>query len=395
MLKRACFCPSVGAQGFSPAKNGCKYRGFSPGSSLNGCNQTFSSSFEETTFRRTAVSLAIVTIALALTSICFAQSSDYGDALALFRQRHWADAAVIFQEVEKKQPAQTDALLYRAKCLINIAQFNEAAGALRAYLASHSQSADASYLLAYVRFRQDMPKESLALFTDAAKLKTPTADDLKIVALDYVLLNDFADAAHYLEEALEMDPENIEARYHLGRVRYQQNKFDQAIAAFEEVLKRDPQNVKAEANLGLCFEGLNQMEPAIAAYQKAIEWDKDSLEHNAQPYLNLGILLGKSNRSQEAIPLLSRATEIDPKSSQIRYELGKAYFDLGLLQDAQAATLEAISLNPKDSTAHYLLGRIYHRMGKTDLSAQEFKLTETLQRSDAGASGMASGAKHN
>jgi tetratricopeptide (TPR) repeat protein len=350
---------------------------------------------EETRFERTAISLVIVAISLVFTGTCLAQSSDYGDALALFRKRDWADAAAMFQEVEKKQPAQTDALLYRGKCLVNLAQFNEAASALQAYLASHPQSDDAVYLLAYVRFRQQKPSDSLALFTAGAKVKTPTADDLKIVAFDYVLLNDYADAAHYLEEALKMDPENIEVRYHLGRVRYQQNQFNQAIAAFEEVLKRDPRNAKAEANLGLCFEGLNQMEPAVAAYRKAIEWDQSSLVHNEQPYLDLGILLGKSNRSEEAIPLLIRASEIDPKSGQIRYELGKTYFDLGRLQDAQAATLEAVRLNPKDATAHYLLGRIYHRIGKTDLSVQEFKLTETLQRTDAGGNGLSSSVKRN
>jgi tetratricopeptide (TPR) repeat protein len=345
--------------------------------------------------KRAAALLVIAATCIGLAGNGFAQSNDFGNALALFQQRNWTDAAAAFQEIEKKQPTKTDALLYRGKCLVNLVQFNEAADVLKTYLASHPQSNDAFYLLAYVRFRQDKPKESLALSTDAAKLKTPTAEDLKIVALDYVLLNDYADAGHYLEEALKMDPENIEVRYHLGRVRYQQNLFDQATAAFEEVLKRDSRNVKAEANLGLCLEGLNQMEPALAAYRKAIEWDKSSPVHNEQPYLNLGILLGKSNRSDEAVPFLTRASEINSKSSQIRYELGKALFNLGRLQDAEAATQEAVRLNPKDSTAHYLLARIYHRMGKTDLSAQEFKLTETLQRTDTRGDGSPARADRN
>jgi tetratricopeptide (TPR) repeat protein len=126
------------------------------------------------------------------------------------------------------------------------------------------------YLLAYVLFREDKPKESLQWFTDAAKLRTPTADDLKIVSFDYVLLNDYVDAGHYLESALEMDPNNLDARYYLGRVRYQQDRLDDAIAAFREVLGRDPSNVKAEDNLGLCLEGKNQVDQAIAAYEKAI-----------------------------------------------------------------------------------------------------------------------------
>ena len=126
------------------------------------------------------------------------------------------------------------------------------------------------YLLAYVLFREDKPKESLQWFTDAAKLRTPTADDLKIVSFDYVLLNDYVDAGHSLESALEMDPNNLDARYYLGRVRYQQDRLDDAIAAFREVLGRDPSNVKAEDNLGLCLEGKNQVDQAIAAYEKAI-----------------------------------------------------------------------------------------------------------------------------
>ena len=65
--------------------------------------------------------------------------------------------------------------------LVNLSQFKDAAEALQAYIASHPQSYDAMYLLAYVFFREDEPKESLQLFTDAAKLKTPTSDHLKIV----------------------------------------------------------------------------------------------------------------------------------------------------------------------------------------------------------------------
>jgi tetratricopeptide (TPR) repeat protein len=350
----------------------------------------------EEMFQRLTASLAIIAITILLATSCLAQSNDYGDALVLFRQRDWAKAAAAFQEIEKKQPAATDALLYQGKCLVNLARFDEAADTLQAYIANHPQSDDALYLFGYVRFRQNKPDDSLKLFTAAAKIKTPTADDLKIVSLDYVLLKDYADAGHYLEEALKMDPKNIEARYHLGRVRYQQNQFDQAIAAFEEVLKSDPTNVKAEANLGLCLEGLNQMEPAMTAYRKAIEWDKSSIVHNEQPYLNLGVLLGKSNRPEDAIPLLTRAAEIDPNSSQIRYELGKAYFDSGRFKEAQSATVEAIRLKPNDSSAHYLLGRIYHRMGMADLSAQEFKLTETLQKTqDTKKSGLAPAENRN
>jgi tetratricopeptide (TPR) repeat protein len=181
-------------------------------------------------------------------------------------------------------------------------------------------------------------------------------------------------------------------------VRYQQNQFDQAIAAFQEVLKRDPSHVKAEDNLGLSLEAENKMDLAMAAYQKAILLDASSSLHNEQPYLNLGVLLAKVNRAGDALPLLAKAVQIDPKSEKIRYQLGKTYFDLNRLAESQQEAEEAVKLNPGDVPSHYLLARIYQRQGKQELAQEQFRLTESLvQQSKAatGASGMASKADRN
>ena len=329
-----------------------------------------------------------------LSISAFAQVDQYARGLEFFRQRQWSDAATAFQQYEKAQPGKSDARLYAAKSLINVGQIKEAASTLEPYVANNPNSQDAVYLLAYLRFREDRPRESLKLFTAAAKLKTPTSDDLKIVSLDYVLLNDYDDAGRYLEESLKMDPDNLEARYHLGRVRYQQNKFDQAIAAFQEVVRRDPANVKAEDNLGLSLEGKNQTTQAIAAYRKAIDLDAAAAAHDEEPYLDLGILLEKLNRGPEAVPLLLRATQIAPRSSKARYELGKAYFAANHFDDARMQIEEAVRLDNSNSANHYLLGRVYQRLGKKDLAARQFAMTEDLiGKQNSNATGMSAGAR--
>src|SRR5271154_4000903 len=303
------------------------------------------------------------------------QTSSFDLGMQLFQQRRWADAAAAFQKCD---PATTPALLYRGKALVNLGQLDEAAAALESYNKTHPRSEDAVYLLAYIRFRQNQPKESLRLFTAAASLKNPTADDLKLVALDYVLLGDYDDAARYLEQSVAMDPDNIEARYHLGRVRYQQNRFDLAITAFQEVVRRDPGNMKAQDNLGLSLEARNEVEGAIAAYREAIRLDTNLTAHDEQPYLNLGTLLAKSGRTEEAIPLLVRASTIAPNSGKERYQLAKAYFDLNRFEDARREAEKAVSLEPGESPNHYLLGRVYQRSGKSELAGEQFRLTEQL-----------------
>jgi tetratricopeptide (TPR) repeat protein len=350
------------------------------------------------TTTRIGYGLACGIICLGCAVVSPSQEADFDRGLSLFKQRQWSEASARFEAAEKLQPGKTDAPLYRGKCLINLSLFDEAADTLQSYLAVHPQSEDASYLLAYVYFREDKPKRSLEQYSEAGKLKTPTADDLKIVSLDYVLLNDYPDAAHYLEVALRMEPENVEVRYHLGRVRYQQNQFDQAIAAFQEVLKRDPSHVKAEDNLGLSLEAENKTDLAMAAYQKAILLDASATRHNEQPYLNLGVLLAKMNRAGDALPLLAKAVQMDPKSEKIRYQLGKTYFDLNRIAESQQEAQEAVKLNPGDVPPHYLLARIYQRQGKRELAQEQFKLTESLvekSKAASGGSGMASQADRN
>jgi tetratricopeptide (TPR) repeat protein len=295
-----------------------------------------------------------------------------------FQAHAWAAAADAFGVCDRARPGQTTALLYRGKALTNLGRFDDAATALQAFISQHPSSDDGLYSLAYVRFRQNQARESLQLFNRGAQLKPPTADDLKIVALDYVLLRDYNDAVRYLEESLKLNPDNLEARYHLGRARYQLNQFDLAIAAFLQVLLVDPGNIKAEDNLGLSYEAKNDVDHAITAYRKAIQLDQASLTHNAQPYLNLGSLFARSNRGSEAIPLLKRASEIDPSSGKAWYELGKAYLNLERPEEARAAAETAVRLSPDESSYHYLLGRIYSRLGKTELSARQFKATEDL-----------------
>jgi tetratricopeptide (TPR) repeat protein len=338
---------------------------------------------------RTVLLLVAVASPVAISG----QTDSCTAAMQRFREHRWSEAEHGFEECEQRDPGKTDALLYRGKSLVNMRRFDDAAAALERYSRSHPQSDDAVYLLAYISFREDKPKDSLRLFSDAAKLKPPAANDLMIVALDYVLLDDYADAAHYLESSLKLNPDDVEARYHLGRVRYQQNQFDLAIAAFEEVIKQDPANVKAQDNLGLSLEAKNQIEPAITAYQKAIELDQAAVSPSEQPYLNLGTLLLKSNRIDEAIQLLERATQIAPGEFKVHYELGRAYFGSHHLDPARQQAEESVKLSPSDSSSHYLLGRIYQRLNRKEDADEQFRLTAELIRKKSADSkrGMASG----
>ena len=187
----------------------------------------------------------------------------------------------------------------------------------------------------------------------------PSGDDLKVVALDYELLNDNSAAIHWLERAVAIEPRNTEAWYFLGRTYYTSARLPEARKTFEKVLELDPHNAKAENSLGLIEESSGKPDEALTAYRNAIEWQERKEHKSEQPYLNLGSLLITQERAAEAIPSLQIAVELANGNAQCRLRLGTAYMRVGKLPEARKELEEAVRLDPRDAMAHYQLGRYF------------------------------------
>ena len=304
--------------------------------------------------------------------------SNYLRAQQAFDEKRFRDAAALFAAAAREPAPPPDALLREAKSLVNAGDSPAAETALRAYLARDPQSADALYLLGFVLQRENNPKESLAVFTRAAAIQPPHADDLKLVALDYVLLNDYPDAIHWLKRSLELDPRNAEAWYDLGRAEMQQGDFREAERDFNHALATAPGNSKALDNLGLSLEAQNRPADALAAYERAIAAQRSAPHASEQPLLNYGALLNTQNRPADAITPLLEATQIAPRSSRCHEELARAY--LQTHQEPLAVTQfeQAVALDPTNPRLHFQLGQLYRRRGDAARADAELKASASL-----------------
>jgi len=306
-------------------------------------------------------------------------------------------------------PPQLEASLVEAKSLLQKGLVRDAERAVRQHLEAHSDSAEAHFLLGYILFREiqtetrlettvesvknldarpadvktqdEKARESLAEFTAGAKYHDPNAFDLKIVALDYVLLGDYVDADKWLTRSVAWNPQDTDAWYYLGRARYNENKFAAAVDAFLQCLKLSPGNVKAEDNLGLAYAGLGRNEEATAAYQQAMAWQSHATLKNPGPYINLGSLLLDENRPEEAVPYLLHAVEIAPRESRAHELLGKAYTRLEKLPEAQAELEKAVELSPQSANLHCMLAPVYRKQGIADKAKLEFDRCAALSGS--------------
>jgi len=259
-----------------------------------------------------------------------------------------------------------DTPLAEARSLLDLGKLDQAEQVTRGYLGIHKSSADGHYLLGYILFKKQDPKSSLAEYTEAARYRTPTAAELEAVAGDYVLLKDYPDADKWFTKAVEWNPKDSLGWYYLGRTKYNENRFEEAVSAFEQCLKLEPRNVKAEDNLGLSFEGLNQLEKAMAAYRTAIDWQKDAADKNAGPLLDLGSLLVNDDRPAEALPYLLGAARLSPEDYRVHRQLGKAYTHMNQLEKAGSELEKAVKLAPQNAPVHFMLAQVYRRQGLAD-----------------------------
>jgi len=292
----------------------------------------------------------------------------------VYRKRGLADKA---QAESERYTALTGAHsapetpLAEARALLEMGKLPEAEQVTRRYLEARKNSADAHYLLGYILFKKQDPRASLAEYTEGAKYRKPAAADLEVVASDYVLLKDYADADKWFTKAVQWNPEDALGWYYLGRTKYNENRFEEAIAAFHECLKLNPRDVKAEDNIGLSYEGLNRTEEAMAAYRNAIAWQADSPVRNPGPFLNLGSLLVDSEHVDESLPHLLEAARLDPADFRTHRQLGKAYARLNQLQKAQAELEKAVELAPQNAPVHFMLAQVYRRQGLMDKAKLE------------------------
>lgn len=285
------------------------------------------------------------------------------------------------EQPEIQSSPQSDPVLAGCLALIQQRRYADAAGKIQLYLRDHPNSSTAHFLLGYTLYRENQPRQSLAEYTAGARLRKPDANDLAVVAMDYILLDDYADADKWLTVATTWTPGNELYWYYLGRTKYAENHFQEAIAIFTRCLTLVPHDLQAEYNLGLAFAGLGRNDEAAAAFRTAIAWQRASAVQDPQPYLDFGTLLLQEDKPEQALPLLQQAVAIAPQNPRAHEQLGQAWEQLQNLPRADKEMEAAVSLAPQIPSLHYEMGRIYQREGLIAKAKQEFDRCAALNAS--------------
>jgi tetratricopeptide (TPR) repeat protein len=154
------------------------------------------------------------------------------------------------------------------------------------------------------------------------------------------------------QEAQKAAPEK-DANIHLfwarmGEAYDMAGRNDEAINAYQQAIAAKPDNAGYYNNLGNVLARAGKIDEAKAAYTKSAELDPPNA---ALAWRNFGISLYQAGRMTEAIEPLQKATQIDPKNAQGWYLLGTCMVaDPSIYKQVG----DKIEVTPKPGTAEAL-----------------------------------------
>jgi len=167
-----------------------------------------------------------------------------------------------------------------------------------------------------------------------------------------------------------------EGYFCLANLHFLKGEYAQAIQECRQALELNPQMIEAHWILGLTFvkkEMFDQAESEVLTIKGLIE-KKKAEELKAYYYHLLGKLSLSKGLYQQALENLNKAANI--KSLERTFyvnALGEAYFKIGELNKAVEKSEAVLEINPNYAQTHFLFGLVYEKKGRKEKARQHFQ----------------------
>jgi len=145
-------------------------------------------------------------------------------------------------------------------------------------------------------------------------------------------------------------------------------KYAEAAQLFGRAVEADPKDYAAHFHLALARSFLGQDMAAIESYRAALELKPGLYEAE----LNLGLVLLRRKQAREAVPVLESAAGKKPRELRPRLHLGQALLESGELARAEQVFQAAAEMDAKSATAQLGLAQAQARQNKLKDAAPHF-----------------------
>lgn len=250
------------------------------------------------------------------------------------------------------------------------------------------------------------------LLKSEAKFSPEALRLVTLIGMAHYGLGDYAASVPYLKEAAAGDPQNLQIRMMLAHGCLWSKQYQCVVDVYREILALNAESAEADMLVGEAYDELKNDEGALTEFQaavragptapnvhfgygyllwKALKFDEAEREFRSELANNpehplalayLGDTEMRRNRSDQALPHLEQAVQIQPPIAIAHLDLGTIYEGQGRKDDALRELQTAEQLSPGDPTVHWRLGRFYQSAGRKVEAKAEFDKARSQQQAE-------------
>jgi Tfp pilus assembly protein PilF len=193
--------------------------------------------------------------------------------------------------------------------------------------------------------------------------------------------NQYGEAEKLLLEVVNEAPGYANLHNMLGVIYSHNNQFRKAIYHFKKALNINPQYTEAQLNLAIILADTGAYDQAQSEFGKASQRERETrfeLSSGVRIKLaNAHIDLGKAYQElglhEQASEEYQKAIQLCPDFADVRNRLGVTYRERGLFDQAEASFREALRINPHYADVYTNLGVLFFRRGDIGSAVQSWE----------------------
>ncbi|MFQ6101706.1 MAG: tetratricopeptide repeat protein [Anaerolineae bacterium] len=213
------------------------------------------------------------------------------------------------------------------------------------------------------RSRRSLAEQILAALQEGATVDDPAYTGA-LVGRVLFEAQEWTLAARQFERALSHNPDYPDAHAYLGHALDHNSRPDEALRHLRQAVALAPDSVVAHIFLGLHYDRLGDYAAARAEYEAAYDLDPE----NPATCVEIGQTWAAEGRYVAADIWLREAVSLQPDDPTLWEALARFYVDHNITTAGLAteATAQLVQLMPDDARAHDLRGRAAFQVGDYD-----------------------------
>ena len=180
--------------------------------------------------------------------------------------------------------------------------------------------------------------------------------------------NAYKDVESIWRDTIAKNPGSWLAHSNLGRRLLQKGEYQEAMIEYQEALRINPRDVDTLVFLGNTLLNQGKADEAFSYYERALEINPD----NPEAHVNLAVILANRGRTEEAIEHDRKALQLNPKLLGARLNLAVGLVRIGRFEEALEHYRQALVINPNQPLTHINLAIALTALGKTNEASEQY-----------------------